>query len=209
MEGSEYRIGSRDYLDRARAQLSSDTEQGLTYAALELRCGIEARLQEYLEPHNHVALGRKTEWRVGKLHNSAQAAFQLGDTVARIRIIEEANGRLILTVFYTPVTTRLKDIAERIGEFLHVPKRFSPSDDAMWAQMRTIVREGIELLETATYGTLLGPMLRNPASSETSLPMELVPEHPEVAKTIQELRDKKLIVQVRYFPDLASALDDA
>ena len=49
MEHSQYKITSRDYLSRARICLDEGSNRFLFYAAFELRCGIEARMREYLE----------------------------------------------------------------------------------------------------------------------------------------------------------------
>ena len=51
----EYAIGSRDYLARARRRSSEGSAEALFYAALEVRSGVEARMQEYLEAQQHVS----------------------------------------------------------------------------------------------------------------------------------------------------------
>ena len=51
----DYRIHSRDYLQRARKRLDSGTPDALFHAAFELRCGIEARMQQYLEAQEHIS----------------------------------------------------------------------------------------------------------------------------------------------------------
>lgn len=49
-----YAIDSRSYLERARKQLDQGTQEGLFYAAFELRCGAEARLHEHKKPASNV-----------------------------------------------------------------------------------------------------------------------------------------------------------
>jgi len=44
-----YKIGTRDFLFRARMRLDENNPESLLYAALELRLGIEARLQTYMD----------------------------------------------------------------------------------------------------------------------------------------------------------------
>jgi len=54
-----YNVDSKNYLKRARSQLDSQSYEGLFYAALELRYGIEARIKEFLESHTHIPNKRK------------------------------------------------------------------------------------------------------------------------------------------------------
>lgn len=59
MESREYGVGSRDYLRRAKDLLAQGTPAALFHAAFELRCGIEARLQEYRDAATKVAKLKK------------------------------------------------------------------------------------------------------------------------------------------------------
>ncbi len=90
------------------------------YAAFELRCGVEARLQEYLEPHEHIPISQRTEWNVSKLHKTATTAFT--DQVSRIEIFRKGDQSPLGVFYYTPVTKRLRQLAERFGEHLHAAK---------------------------------------------------------------------------------------
>jgi len=54
-----YGFASDNYLQRARMQLDGKTCEGLFYAAYELRCGIEARMREYLDGHDIYQKGRR------------------------------------------------------------------------------------------------------------------------------------------------------
>jgi len=67
-----YGFASDAYLQRARSQLDSGTCEGLFYAAYELRCGIEARMREYLDGHDHISKGQKEEWKLGKLNKAVE-----------------------------------------------------------------------------------------------------------------------------------------
>ena len=59
-----YGVHSESYLERARKRLDEGTLEGLFYAALELRCGVEARLHQYLEAYKRIALKKKRKWRI-------------------------------------------------------------------------------------------------------------------------------------------------
>lgn len=199
----DYSSSARAYLARARKKLSLGTKEALFYAAFEIRCGVEARLQEYLEPHEHIPESRRTDWRVGKLHRTANEAFQLGDQVSRLDIVFETRSDHPFTFYYTPVTSRLKAIVERLGNYLHAAQ--GPREKGFWDQVRDELAEAIQLLEDATTGTLLGPVLLSSESGNAVMPMELLPDIAGALPPIDELRGSDMVVNIRYFPDLASA----
>lgn len=201
----DYFISSRAYLARAQGQLGAGTQASLFYAAFELRCGIEARLQEYLEPHEHIPEGRRTDWRVGNLHRTTEQAFSLGDQVARLQISCRGSRTPVATLFYTPVSARLKALAEKFGNYLHVAKSYRSADDPSWKDLRTQLDEAARLLSDATTGTLLGPMLLESGTQNATMPVEILPDDPQGATILKELKGVDLIVDVRYFPDLQTA----
>ncbi len=55
----DYLVNSRNYLLRARKRLDEKTPASLFYAAFELRCGVESRMQEYLDAQDHISQRRK------------------------------------------------------------------------------------------------------------------------------------------------------
>lgn len=62
-----YGTHSKDYLTRARQRLDEGSPESLFYAAFELRCGIEARLQQYEEALANIAKIRRAGWRIPKV----------------------------------------------------------------------------------------------------------------------------------------------
>ena len=206
---SAYPISSRDYLARARVQLAAGNLQALFYAALELRCGVEARLQEHLEPHSHIPESRRTEWRPGKLHRTTIEAFKLGDQVARVRIVHQDSGALITTLFYTPVSARLKTLAEKLGSYLHAAKTVRPADDPFWTSFRDELEEAAQLLTDATTGTLLGPILRRSGSAQVTMPMEVTSGDLLDSEAFAELKGANVVLDIQYFPDIRTARSGA
>jgi len=81
-----YGIASRDYLKRAQKCLNRGDCESLFYAAFEIRCGVEARMQEYLEVQKHIAKKKRQGWQVVKLARNIEDAFRLGDKDAVLRI---------------------------------------------------------------------------------------------------------------------------
>jgi hypothetical protein len=77
-KGMEYRTSSRDYLLRAQERLRDGTREALFYAAFELRCGIEARMRQYLEVCDHISKKKKEGWKIADLGRGTEEAFRLG-----------------------------------------------------------------------------------------------------------------------------------
>lgn len=192
-----YGIASRDYLARARAEIASGDAAHLFYAAFELRCGVEARLQEYLEPHSHVPDGRKRDWQVARLGKTVQGAFG-PEKVARVIIRSVDKGRTLAVLLYTPVTQELRGIADRLGDYLHAGKSVHPTDDPWWTELRTCLERGCDLLGGATTGTLLGPPLINKRTGQAHMPMEL----PAGAVAPAVGKGDEFIFEIRYADSL-------
>jgi hypothetical protein len=67
------------------------------------------------------------------------------------------------TLMYTPVSSRLQEIACRLGDYLHLPKTNSVEDSTWWNNLRELIHEGYGELLLANSGELLGlPLLHNP-----------------------------------------------
>jgi hypothetical protein len=78
-----YGISSRDYLQRAMTRIAEGSSEVLFYAAFELRCGIEARMQEYLHAWDHVSKKKRNGWRIAELGRNIERAFRARDTFVR------------------------------------------------------------------------------------------------------------------------------
>ena len=81
---AEYGLHARDYLARTRACLAKGSPATLFYAAFELRCGIEARLQQYLEAQRENTGKIKQGWRIAKLARHVNRRFKTGDKVVQL-----------------------------------------------------------------------------------------------------------------------------
>ena len=148
-----------------KARMDEGTEEALIYAALELRCGVEARLKEYIETIEHIPKSQKKEWAVAKLGRSIESAYRTGDKmmVFTIRLSEDSTEFQLL---YTPVTKRLQDIANRLGDFLHASRQELVSDSNWWKELRSLLNEAFPLLKLANAGQLIGlPLLHRPTGT--------------------------------------------
>lgn len=168
-----YRVDANSYLERARERLHDDRLDSLFYAALELRCGIESRLQEYLEAQEHIAECRRSGWRIPKLGKNIARAFQLGDKIARVTIFDPSTKEEITSLIYTPVTSELQKNGQRLGNLLHALKRPRPFDDPWWKETREFLEKVTAQLAVAVSGTLLGPMIWNPKTGEAIMRQEI------------------------------------
>ncbi|WP_374478106.1 hypothetical protein [Zoogloea sp.] len=149
------------------SRLREGTEEALIYAALELRCGVESRLKEYIETIEHIPKAQKKEWAVAKLGRSLESAYRTGDKIMifTIRLAENAGD---IQLLYTPVTKRLQDIANRVGDFLHAVRHESVSNPDWWKELRGLLDEAYPLLKLATSGQLIGlPLLHRPTKTTT------------------------------------------
>ena len=201
---SDYRTSARAYLQRARRELASNDLSRWFYAAFELRAGIEARLQEYLENQEHVPEGRKSDWQIARLGASVTKAFA-SNSVARVQITGGGVGADIITLYYTPVSPELQKLAQQLGDYLHASQYREPGDP-WWSSLRTTVEVGCHLLEEATVGTLLGPPLINTKTGRLHLPLELLPG--SKASDFGSVGDNG-VLDIRYFDNLADARGDA
>ncbi len=157
-----YSTTSSSYLDRAKVHLEVGTEAALIYAALELRCGVEARLKEYIETIDHIPKNQKKEWAVAKLGRSIESAYKTGDKIMIFTIHFPEDGEQ-LQLMYTPVTKRLRELAERFGDYLHAPRDEAVKNTVWWGQLRNLLQEAYPLLMLANGGDLIGlPLIHLP-----------------------------------------------
>ncbi|RVI64089.1 hypothetical protein CN187_23460 [Sinorhizobium meliloti] len=152
-----YGTSPHDYVSRAERCLQQNDPRYLFYAAFELRCAVEARMQQYLESWEHVSKKQKEGWEIKKLGSATERAFKTGDRVMRWRIDDEHETLAVL--YYTPVTRKLRSNAERLGDYLHAPKKHHSEGDVWWSEFRALLEEMISQLRIATTGTLMGPAL--------------------------------------------------
>ncbi|MCW4629672.1 MULTISPECIES: hypothetical protein [Marinomonas] len=167
-----YGIRSKDYLFRANQLLAENTIPSLFYAAFEIRCGIEMRMSEYLEAQTHISEKKKSGWQVAKLAKNLEQAFRLGEKTAVIEIIDPNSNELILKTIYTPVRKKGRDVAQKLGDYLHKAKKYHPDDDQYWSEFRRLLNDGIAELEFSNSGDLLGPPIQKLKTNQYSMSME-------------------------------------
>lgn len=201
---------SRDFLSRARQCIAKAEEapEMLLYAALELRLGIEARLHEYLDAAEKYAVLKKRGWKISKLSQDFERVFETGTQIASFEVLGEDKSSL-KTLLFTPVTARAKQIAQRLGDYLHYSEGFRPKQEAWRNGLKSLVQEGIKELEISTTGTFLAPPMWNPATGEANIFMEVLPgESIESVKKMLGEIGKTITVKVNYHDSLPIRLAD-
>lgn len=197
-----YHVSARAYLKRARNRLNEGTQVGLFYAAFELRAGIQARMQEYLQAQEGVAKHKKDDWRLGKLAHSLEEAFQIGDRIAQVAIYDAKDEQLIDTLYYTPVTSALKGVGERLGEFLHAMQSFTPDTAHWWRDTRAFLETVYVQLDTACFGTLLAPLLKEHGSNHVTMRSEILDETAGARLRANLVTGFSALMNVRYLEEL-------
>lgn len=151
---SEYSTFISDYLFRIRKLLDDNSDASLLYAALELRCAVEARMQEYLNPVPFLSAKQKKEWSISKLGMSIANAFKSETKIAIFTIYSDDGNALKLR--YIPVSQDLQDIAKKLGDYLHYKRE--PFDSA---RLRRDLERAYAWLAFANSGEIYGMPLLN------------------------------------------------
>ncbi|SRR5258708_6667690 len=152
----KYGISSRDFLKRAEALVNSNEICNLLYAALELRFGIEARLQEYLKGGEDILKAKADIWKVKHLDKEVRKRFAVNDKPVEITI-QRDDTKVLVRYAYTPVSINLRSIAGKLGQFLHYIPQHRENEKNFILSLRKLVKSGIEELRFSTSGHLLGP----------------------------------------------------
>jgi hypothetical protein len=196
-----YGCSARDYLFRAKQMIAEGDHKSMFYAAFELRCGIEARMHEYLRARDEERKKKKSGWRMAELHGQIEAKFRLGMKCARWALHDKETGDLLACFYYTPVTPRLKHLGQQLGNFLHVMKDSRATDDPWWDIFREILDESAKLLSTATMGVMLGPAMIQPGTNRVDATL-LLPAGTDVDALMKRLRDTgEMIMAHISYPD--------
>ena len=202
-----YGVTSRDYLARARRQLNTRRADALFYAALELRSGIESRLQEYVEASAFVTKQRIHGWQIAKVAKGLERAFKLGDKIVQLTIRDRQRRRPSITLYHTPVSARLRGMGERLGDMLHALKKFRSPSDPWWSDSRAYLEDVYEQLRLATIGTLLSPMLLNRATGQATVVSEVPGSaDPEAVMRAFVSHGDDLLITVKYRDRLPRAV---
>lgn len=202
----DYGVRSHDYLQRARQRLDEGTPEGLLYAALELRSGIEARIQMYLAAQTESDKLRKDGWKVAVLGKELERRFKLGEKTIHIQVLDKDDDTVIDSWFYTPVTRKLRTLHGKLGNSLHALKRFRATNDPWWQQAREFMEDVYVELEKATRGNLMSVPLMNPENREVQFTLTPADDDESRARLSSITAHRQYVLRVSYV-DEAPQLD--
>ena len=193
-----YDRSSLGYLSRAKKQLQSGTQESLLYAAFELRCGIEARMHEYLAEHRKLKRLKRQGWRIPDLSRRLSQLFtDRKEMVCRVQIQDQDSGNLIGEYVYLPISETLKSMAGKLNEHLHAMKESRSQDESWWEHLKELLESVREELEIVCQGTLLGPPLGFPGSERFHL--SFIPSDSVSTKAFMESVGKPIDVGVMHY----------
>jgi hypothetical protein len=193
-----YDVNSDSYRERIRGLLDHGDEASLLYAALELRCAVEGRMKEYLDPLDHIPKAHKKEYSVVKLGKTVDGAFQLVDQVCLFTICFGDGAELPLR--YIPVPKRLQAIAARAGDVLHFSGETNSSNPNWWKSLRTTLEEGYSWFAFVATGDLLGLPLLNRKTRQANVRAFLLKSDPRSALLERLSQGGKHRILVAYEP---------
>lgn len=148
-------VSSISYLERAKNIVSNNKREQLFYAALELRCGIEARLQEEVRSIPYLSKAKYREWKITNLSRTLEENSGFGDSILVIFLtLEDGSSYQFL---YAPVTKQLQKIGKRCGDYLHALKQDQLEKEDFWEILKNQITEGCQLLEFACSTEVLSP----------------------------------------------------
>lgn len=187
------------FSERAMALLTSDDPASLFYAALEVRMGVEARLQSYVQASRHTSSALKKGWKIQHLAKGLEKAFKGQKDVVELSYALSSSELPFAILHYTPVTSPLQKLAQRLGDYLH--HREVTRDDSWWGQFRSIVQSSQALLSAASAGQLLGPPLWDPKTGQVHLNLEFNAGDPAIEQMQQFAKTRQqMVVNVTYHP---------
>ena len=187
------------YIARIRERLAEPKSEFALYAALELRCAVEGRMKQYLEPLSHIPKAHKKEWSVVKLGKSINNAFKIKEQIATFTICL-TNPADFIELRYIPISPRLQDIAAKLGDYLHFPNEEKAVDHERSEALRALVHEGLTWLEFAASGELIGVPLINRKTRQTNLQIIFSRDDPRAAKFERLQQGEQHVIKVDYSP---------
>ncbi|MDD5138839.1 MAG: hypothetical protein PHY43_01100 [Verrucomicrobiales bacterium] len=179
-----YDVSSRAYLTRAKLNFDSGNNESLFYAAFELRCGVEARLKEYVVKTKDGVSLRKIPWEIEKLKKILAKSSNIHDK-RFVFIFTHPKTKEKHDVIYNPVSSKLSKIAKALGDYLHSVDQNRVLKPLFFSEFRQLLKQGIQELEIATAGTLIAPPMISSGIMKFKFEKDRIPsllKDPEINK---------------------------
>lgn len=150
----EFNCGPSSHLERAKRCLKKTEPEFLFYAALELRYFVESRQALYLDAQEKYIESIPRRWKIG---HQAKALRQVYDREEIQQATATFEDGCKFVFRYVPVSTSLKNNAERLGQLLHSQKG-SPTSQYL-TEIREFLHETSAMAIACEAGNLLAPLL--------------------------------------------------
>ena len=188
-------IDAEKCLQRAWKLLKQNKEMSLVYAALELRLGIECRLQQYLEPHGHIPKRHRETYHLNKLNKTVLNYLRINDKIVKVTMRHKKLKKPMI-LYYTPVRPKLVEIGGKLGDYLHYPIGDIEN-------LKQLLAKGIEELSLSNMGTLMGPPLGKVENGKpkTMNIISLLKRGEKIPKVLLE-KGTELVVDIEYLASL-------
>lgn len=193
----DYRVSPQAYLARCRERLLEGTKQAIFYAAVEMRCCVEARQAEYFEHYQPLIRKRFQPYRLGE-NQKTVSKITSGDKIAQITFCF-ANGTS-LRQFHTPVPLKLqKFVKQTVDGMRHSQQCYRPPDDPWWSMTRDNLVSNYRAAWIACRGEMPLPPLWNADSGEMHQIITYVTEENRaVMERFEDLKGMQLRFHVEY-----------
>ncbi|WP_420426816.1 hypothetical protein [Algiphilus sp.] len=163
---------------------------------------------EYLEVWDHISKKKKKGWRIAETHRNLEEAFRSGNKVVRWAVHDRAKDKLHVSLYHTPVTTRLRKDGEKLGNYLHSMKKLREPNDQWWIRFKTELTDTAARLKVATTGTLLGPPMIRSGTGHVDMKMEVPPgTDPETLMSRMGCRGVEMSIKVNYLNALPEPIE--
>jgi hypothetical protein len=191
-----YSVSATGYLERARAALLSKEPNFLFYAALELRCCVEARQLEYAESHSALKNTTIKSWKIADTGKRIEKVSNV-DSISQMRFRFEDQEAV---VFHTPVSKQLIRLADKgLGDLLHAQRCFRSEGNEWWAIKQAELVKCYRMSWVACKGDLMVPPLMSKKTGETHpLVINQNSENEQLCKFMAETHDRRFEVEVTY-----------
>jgi hypothetical protein len=202
MKDDSYLTMTSSFVERAENLLARGKKADLLYAALEVRMGIEARLQSYVHAHKDISKKIKNGWEIKRLAKALDEKGSWTQRVCEIELLFQVDGSSMAKLYFIPISSELKAIGAQLGDFLHYRESSVSRNAAWWERLRTTLDDGIRELRVCAQANFLGPPLfRKDDPNTVDMKIEFHPDDPRHSLLL-DLSQKKseFTLKVNYIP---------
>lgn len=202
MTDDNYLTMTSSFVARAEDLVACGNKADLLYAALEVRMGIEARLQSYVHAHKDISKKIKNGWEIKKLSRALDEKGNWTQRVCEVEFLSQVDGSSMAKLYFIPISSELKAIGAQLGDFLHYREGSVRRNAAWWENLKMTLDRGIRELRVCAQANFLGPPLfRKDDPNTVDMKMEFHPDDPRHSLLMDLSQAKsELTFKVNYIP---------